>query len=96
MTRSTKPGFCRLGIGQKSAGETAIVRADARADAGVIGVDRHRVGGPVGIAVGVILHHRGEIERVGERRGEWRADQSGGVSDHKCCFGGGEVARGDY
>lgn len=93
MAWSTKPVSVRACVGQESACQTAVLRADARGDAGAVGVDGDRVRGPVGVAV--VLNHGREVERVGQRARQWRADQSGCVSDHERRFGGGEVSRRD-
>ena len=42
--------------------DAAVVRADARADGGVDGVDGDGVGGAVGVGVGGWGDHGGEVE----------------------------------
>ena len=74
--------------------DAAIVRADARADGGVRGVDGDGVGGAVGVGVGGGGDHGREVEEGGAGGGEGRAEVARGVPDEEGGFGGAEVSGG--
>ncbi len=71
----------RGGVGQRAAGERAVVGADARRHGRVGAVDRDGVGGAA--KVFVVRHHLREAEVEGARRRDGRADQTRAVPDHE-------------
>ena len=72
--------------------ERAILGGDAGVDA-LCRLDRHRVGGAAFRRV--VLHHRGQLEVIGERVGHRQADDPTGVADREGDVLGGGVLGGD-
>lgn len=93
MPRPTKLPLRRLIIRKDPTHQRAIVRANARGDGRVGGVDRDGVGGGAGVLV--VGHHLREVEVEGALGQEGRADQAGGVADHEGHLFGGDGLGGD-
>ena len=93
MARADEAGSGRLGLGEEVAAESAVVGADARGDGGVGGIDGDGVGGATGVLGRG--HHDGELEGVGARGQDRRADEAGGVPHHPGHLLGSDILGGD-
>lgn len=85
--------WCAFGVGQRAAGESAVVGADAGCGERVLGVDGDGVSSSPGI-LGICDHGR-KVEGSCAVCRHGNADVAGGVTDHPSHLFGGDIFGSD-